>query len=188
MSNVFEDKFMDLQSSMIALCQELVSDVMRVDVIYALCNVDGNMLSFNAFYQANGKVYTLSNLGLSRSMISQFFDCGMEDIGSMIELCKEYGRKMPAEIRMTYCVGNGAFTADYEYNQVLTDEIGIHDRYMMWVKSVDPNYGKPVPPAKDKDAQSAFKGSSAMGEQPKKKDRPKDGRGWKNGFFSIFNK
>lgn len=165
MARVFEDEFMDLHSSIISLCKELVRDVLDVDMIYAYCSIEGGSYSFNAFFTVQGKAVTLKGVDVSHAMKSKFLDIGIGETRKIRELCKEFERPTPTEIKMIYNARTRQFTAEYQYKPMETMDIGIHDLFMGWVKEIDPNYGKETQAV----APAVEVQSSAPTEEPKKK-------------------
>lgn len=138
MERVFEDEFMDLHSSIIDLCRELIRD--RADKIYACCGIEGRMYTFNAFFVVNGKALTLKGIDVPHKTKSAFLNIGIEETIKIAELCRAYERPVPTQIKMIYDVKTKRFTSEYQYKPMETMDIGFHDLFMDWVKEVDPTY------------------------------------------------
>lgn len=45
-----------------------------------------------------------------------------DDVGKIEELCREYGRDMPTEMKLIYNVRSGRFKAEYKYDLVHTND------------------------------------------------------------------
>lgn len=138
MGKVFEDEFMDLHSSIIDLCREFTRD--RVDMIYAYCSIEDGAYSFNAFFTTNGKARSAWEMDISEEIRDAFFRIGIQETIKIGELCEEYGRPVPTQIKMIYDVKTKKFASEYQYKPMETMEIGTHDLFYGWVKEVDPTY------------------------------------------------
>ena len=75
MSKVFEDALMDVQSELISLCLEVVEN-RDIDKVYAYCSIEKKSMMFNAFFEANGKIQTLDQLGIADGLTTQFLRLG----------------------------------------------------------------------------------------------------------------
>ena len=71
----------------------------------------------DAFFEKEGNLYTTSEL-FSEEEIDDFFDCGVEDIENIIDICKAYDVKCPHEFRLTYNVISKSFDSNYNYDNV----------------------------------------------------------------------
>ena len=71
----------------------------------------------DAFVEKEGNLYTTSEL-FSEEEIDDFFDCGVEDIENIIDICKAYDVKCPHEFRLTYNVISKSFDSNYNYDNV----------------------------------------------------------------------
>ena len=103
----FEDKFMEVQASMISLAMEYVQD--QADKIYIYAIAD-SLYSFNLFYEIKGKVvhkHLVNNflpddsqvdIGLQSILLRE----GIKDVENMIEICQEYNREHPTEMWLIY--------------------------------------------------------------------------------------
>ena len=97
----FEDKFMDIQSGMVALAWEAAGDD-DVEVVYLYGSIEGGMTSFNTFFRVNGLVKGLADVITDRTLVFRVLDLGTEDLGRLRALCNEYSRECPTEIRGRY--------------------------------------------------------------------------------------
>ena len=92
----FEDAFVDAQSRVVSLCLELLKNSEKeADKIY---------------------IYLFQND--EEDYIDDFFDCGVEDIENIIDICKAYDVKCPHEFRLTYNVISKSFDSNYNYDNV----------------------------------------------------------------------
>ena len=103
----FEDKFMEVQASMISLAMEYVQE--QADKIYIYAIAD-SLYSFNLFYEIKGKVvhkHLVNNflpddsqvdIGLQSILLRE----GIKDVENMIEICQEYNREHPTEMWLIY--------------------------------------------------------------------------------------
>ncbi len=123
----FEDKVSELQADMISICMEFVED--RADKVYVYASYEEGMTSSRFYYRINNtyveshKVNDALKDGEERYDVSpkrglMVLEVMNEDIEKIEELCKEYGRDMPTEMKMIYDVKSGGFQAQYNYDLV----------------------------------------------------------------------
>ena len=62
MGNKFEDEFMELQSDFVSLCLEVAEQ--KVNKVYIYCSIEKKSTMFNAFFEIDGKIKTLNQLGI----------------------------------------------------------------------------------------------------------------------------
>ncbi|MGQ3376811.1 DUF600 domain-containing protein [Priestia endophytica] len=123
----FEDKFSGLQGDMISICMEFVED--RADKVYVYASCEEGMISGRFYYCINntyvkprkvndalGDGYQTIDVSPERGIAVLKIICG--DIEEIEELCKNYGRDMPTEMKMIYDVKSGGFQAQYNYDLV----------------------------------------------------------------------
>ena len=117
-NKVFEDEFMDIQARIISLCLELLSNAGKeADIVYVYLFQNDDEDYIDAFFEKEGKLYTTNDL-FSEKEIDAFFDCGVEDIESMIELCKANNVKCPHEFKLQYNINTKSFDSNYNYENV----------------------------------------------------------------------
>ena len=116
----FEDKFMEVQVSMISLALEYVQD--QADNIYIYAIAD-SLYSFNLFYEINGNVvhkHLVNNflpddsqvdIGLQSILLRE----GIRDVENMIKICQEYNREHPTEMWLVYDVQKNRLESRYSY-------------------------------------------------------------------------
>ncbi|MYL62223.1 DUF600 family protein [Bacillus hwajinpoensis] len=133
----FEDKFSELQADMISICMEYVEG--RADKVYVYASREGGVISSKFFYLINNnyvKPHKLNDAledGDKRYDVSPKKDFMVlriisEDIEKIEELCKEYNREIPTEMKLVYDVKSSNFKAEYKYELVYRhDEVKTAD-------------------------------------------------------------
>ena len=117
-NKVFEDEFMDIQARIISLCLELLSNAGKeADIVYVYLFQNDDEDYIDAFFEKEGKLYTTNDL-FSEKEIDAFFDCGVEDIESMIELCKAHNVKCAHEFKLIYNINTKSFDSNYNYENM----------------------------------------------------------------------
>lgn len=117
----FEEAFVDAQSRVVSLCLELLKNSeKKADKIYIYLFQNDDEDYIDAFFEKEGNLYTTSEL-FSEEEIDDFFDCGVEDIENIIDICKAYDVKCPHEFRLTYNVISKSFDSNYNYDNVTTE-------------------------------------------------------------------
>ena len=131
MRKVFEDYFSELQADMVSICLEYVDD--RAEKIYIYCSFEQGILSSDFFYKINGKVVKKNKLNdvvingqekydVSISRQEDVSDIINDDIISLKNLCQEYKREMPTQIKLVYDVISNKLNADYTYDLIFSDK------------------------------------------------------------------
>lgn len=120
MNKVFEDEFMDLQSALISLCMEVTEQ--KINKIYVYCSNEKKSKMFNAFFDVNGEIKTLNQLGVPNNLAFQFLKLGTEDLGKLDGICKKYNMQIPTEMKLYYDVSSGKYTAEYKYEEVCSSK------------------------------------------------------------------
>ncbi len=129
----FEDAFMDAQSRVVSLSMELMEySNISVQKIYIYIFQNDCQDYLNAFFEKDGKILRLNDL-FTDEQINAFFDCGIEDVENIINVCNTYDSKCPNEFKLIYNVESGAFDADYHYGDFVSEEgIGLVERFEKW--------------------------------------------------------
>lgn len=137
MPQVFEDEFMDAQARVISLCLELLSlSGEKADKVYAYIFQNEVQDSINAAFGKAGKVFWLNDW-FSDEQIDDFFNCGIEDVENIIEVCQEHDRKCPNTFKLIYDIRTQSLDADYGYEDLASDEDGdIDGDFMSWVEGM----------------------------------------------------
>ena len=140
-TKTFEDEFVDVQEGMISLCEELAGDT-AVDEICIYGSIEDGALSFNAFYLTQGKCVTASKISSEHTTIKQFLREGCDDLIRLSEVCKEYNRPVPTELRLRYKTASRRLDTHYEYDPICTLENNKlpSDIFKSWKESVEKAY------------------------------------------------
>lgn len=131
MGKVFEDSFSELQADMVSICMEYVEN--RAEKIYIYCSFEENMISSGFFYKVNGKVVHKHKLNDAKRSEEKEYDVSIarqraavniinDDIEALKNLCQEYQREMPVEIKLVYNVVENKLNADYKYDLVFSKD------------------------------------------------------------------
>lgn len=127
----FEDKFSELQADMISICMEYVED--RADKVYLYASCEEGVVSSSYFYLINNKYVECHKVNDALSKGEEEYDVSQdrqfavldiinEDVEKIKELCKEYEKDMPTELKLIYNVKSGKLQAEYEYDLVYTND------------------------------------------------------------------
>ncbi|UYW68127.1 immunity protein YezG family protein [Bacillus cereus] len=127
----FEDKFSELQADMISICMEYVED--RADKVYVYASREEGIISGSFFYCINNKYVERHKVNDALEDEDERYDVSTkrqsmvlrilcEDIEKIEELCKEYERDMPTEMKLIYDVHSSKFKAQYKYDLVYTND------------------------------------------------------------------
>ncbi len=126
MAKVFEDLFMDIQADMVYACLDYVDK--DADKIYIYGSFEGRMISSDFFYEIDGKVLERHKLNIisdkydvSHQRQSVCLQILNDDIGELIDLCKEHSRPMPTEIKMVYDVKKNSLNVEYKYDKIYSN-------------------------------------------------------------------
>ena len=117
----FEDKFMEVQVSMISLAMEYVQN--QAEKVYIYCISEEALLSFDVFYKINGtvtKMYAVNEIinkkvDTSKNMMVAVQRFGLEDIQKLLDVCQEYDREYPTEIWLIYDAKKNSLDSRYSY-------------------------------------------------------------------------
>ena len=117
----FEDKFMEVQASMISLALEYVQN--QSEKVYIYCISEEALLSFDVFYKINGivtKIHAVNEIinkkvDTSKNMMVAVQRFGLEDIQKMLDVCQEYNREHPTEMWLIYDVQKNSLDSRYSY-------------------------------------------------------------------------
>ena len=127
----FEDRFSELQADMISICLEFVED--RADKVYVYASREEGVISSSFFYLINNKYVKSHKVNDALENGDERYDVSpkrgfmvlrilCEDIEKIEELCKEYERDMPTEMKLIYDAKSGNFKAEYKYDLVYTND------------------------------------------------------------------
>ena len=99
---VFEDELMDTQSELIALTLNMVGKA--ADKIFAYCSIEAKSQMFNVFFELDGKIKTLNEMGIVPSRAMELLRTGTHGLDKIKEICAKYNYPTPTEIKMIYDV------------------------------------------------------------------------------------
>jgi hypothetical protein len=116
----FEDKFMEIQASMISLATEYVQN--QADKIYIYAIAD-SLYSFNLFYKIKGNIvhkhlvndFLPKKSQVDTSLQSILLKEGVKDIKTLLDVCREYGREHPTEMWLIYDAQKNSLDSRYSY-------------------------------------------------------------------------
>lgn len=129
MKKVFEDFFSELQGDMISICLEYVDN--KAETIYIYCSCEGGVVSSDFFYRINGFIKERHKLNDPNGKMS--YDTSAErqdavlgivndDIIQIKNLCEQYGKAVPTEIKLIYDVKKNSLVANYKYDLVYSTD------------------------------------------------------------------
>jgi len=127
----FEYRFSELQADMISICLEYVEE--RADKVYVYASHEEGLISSRFFYLINNihvKCHKLNDAlvegeeGYDVSSERQFrvLETICDNIEKIKDLCNEYERDMPTEMKIIYDARSGKLQAEYKYDLVYTNE------------------------------------------------------------------
>ena len=134
----FEDAFTDAQAWTISLALELLENNKKeADMIYIYIYQSDTQIFFNAFFAKDKKIYLLNDW-FDDDQINDFFDCGVEDVDNIVEVCDTYDGKCPYEFKLSYNVKTKSFDAKYNYDDIaMENDVDLVDIYKEWQKECE---------------------------------------------------
>ena len=134
----FEDAFTDAQARTISLALELLENNKKeADMIYIYIYQSDTQTFFNAFFAKDKKIYLLNDW-FDDDQINDFFDCGVEDVDNIVEVCDTYDGKCPYEFKLSYNVKTKSFDAKYNYDDIaMENDVDLVDIYKEWQKECE---------------------------------------------------
>lgn len=134
----FEDAFTDAQARTISLALELLENNKKeADMIYIYIYQSDTQIFFNAFFAKDKKIYLLNDW-FNDDQINDFFDCGVEDVDNIVEVCDTYDGKCPYEFKLSYNVKTKSFDAKYNYDDIaMENDVDLVDIYKEWQKECE---------------------------------------------------
>lgn len=136
MGKVFEDEFMELQSDFVSLCLEVAEQ--KVNKVYIYCSIEKKSTMFNAFFEIDGKLKTLNQLGIKNELIMQFLKLGTTDLEKVENVCINYNMPIPTEMKIYYNVETGKYDAQYKYEEVCSAKTGKNagEVFSEWISEI----------------------------------------------------
>ena len=116
----FEDKFMEVQASMISLASEYVRAQAEKIFIYAIAD---SLYSFNVFYKVYGhdvhkhevNEYLQEGLKIDTTLQTSLLREGVKGVKNMVKDCGEYHREYPTEMWLIYDAETNSLKSKYSY-------------------------------------------------------------------------
>ena len=117
----FENKFMEVQASMISLAMEYVQN--QAEKVYIYCISEEALQSYKVFYKINGIVIEMDKVNEvatkkvddSDNMMFSVLRYGNEDIQKLIDVCQDYNREHPTEMWLIYDAQKNSLESRYSY-------------------------------------------------------------------------
>lgn len=133
----FEDAFTDAQARTISLALELLENNKKeADMIYIYIYQSDTQIFLTHFLLKIRKS-TFKRLVRWRSN-QWFFDCGVEDVDNIVEVCDTYDGKCPYEFKLSYNVKTKSFDAKYNYDDIaMENDVDLVDIYKEWQKECE---------------------------------------------------
>ena len=105
--------------------------------IYIYIYQSDTQIFFNAFFAKDKKIYLLNDW-FDDDQINDFFDCGVEDVDNIVEVCDTYDGKCPYEFKLSYNVKTKSFDAKYNYDDIaMENDVDLVDIYKEWQKECE---------------------------------------------------
>lgn len=131
MEKIFEDYFTELQTDMVSICLEYVER--RAEKIFIYCSYEANTLASGFFFKVNGKVVKKNKLNEAILGDEKPFDVSIarqkgviniinNNIIAIKDLCQEYQREMPTQIKLIYDVLENKLNVEYCYELVYSND------------------------------------------------------------------
>ena len=106
-------------------------------MIYIYIYQSDTQIFFNAFFAKDKKIYRLNDW-FDDDQINDFFDCGVEDVDNIVEVCDTYDGKCPYEFKLSYNVKTKSFDAKYNYDDIaMENDVDLVDIYKEWQKECE---------------------------------------------------
>lgn len=117
MNNCFEDEFMDIQAGLVSLAKEVVRAVnARVDRIFVHVGCTDIMAAVNVFFEQDGAIKTMREIGCGYKLMHDFMMIGLEDVRKLRKTGQKYDRPIPIEMKLYYNANTRGFEAEYRYD------------------------------------------------------------------------
>lgn len=127
----FEKYFSEIQADMISICLEYVNN--RAGKIYLYASCEGNIIFSSFFYKINSMYVKKHNLNDAIDKSEERYDVSTErqftvldiineDIKKIKNLCIEYERDVPTELKLIYDVKKNSLKAEYKYDLVYSND------------------------------------------------------------------
>lgn len=132
MPKTFEDYFSEYQTDMVSICLEYVES--QADMIYIYCSNEDKAIFCGFFfciegalverYQLNDKINPRArSFKYKTDNERQYAVLGIlnEDVERIDDVCKQFNRDVPTEMKIIYDVKHNKLTAQYRYDLVYSN-------------------------------------------------------------------
>lgn len=144
---VFEDYFSQLQADMTQICLDYTEG--KAEKLFIYCSCEDNVIAADFFCRINGKTVKKHKLNDARKNGDPEYDVSLgrqktavnalnEKVRSVRELCLQYHRDMPTQIKLVYDAAGNKLRADYAYEPILGKkaDLTIHDVIDAWYQEM----------------------------------------------------
>ena len=76
------------------------------------------------FFDANGEIKTLEQVGVPDEPAFEFLRTGTEDLVKVDGICAKHNMPVPTEMKLYYDVKSGKFDAEYKYEEICSAKTG----------------------------------------------------------------
>lgn len=123
MDRTFEERLAEIQSKMILACMDYADN--RAEYIYIYASREGRCTSSQFFFKINGQVVRKHELGEGFDVSSERQFACLDILRAYIheaeDVCKEYGKDMPTEMKIIYDAENDKTDIAYRYDLVYSN-------------------------------------------------------------------
>ena len=144
MTKKFEDYFSELQTDMVAISLEYVDS--QADMIYIYCSYEPGAYYFNVFYKIDNSILHKHELNLKDKNIydisidrqKTLLKIGRKNLKQIHEICKQFNRDMPTEMKLQYNVRNNSLKGKYKYELVYSNHETLlpNDIFNEWAEEI----------------------------------------------------
>ena len=122
MDKTFEDRFAEVQDKMVRACLEYADN--RVDCAYIYASCEHPCVTGDVFFKVNGQVLKKHKLGEGYDVSPKRQGACLDSLTACIkearDICKEYGKDMPTEMKIIYDTASQKAEVAYRYDLVYT--------------------------------------------------------------------
>lgn len=99
------------------------------------CSIEAKSQMFNVFFELDGKIKTLNEMGIVPSRAMELLRTGTHRLDKIKEVCAKYNYPTPTEIKMIYDVKTKKFNVGYQYKEICSAKTNISagEVFMNWV-------------------------------------------------------
>lgn len=143
MSKVFEDYFSEIQADMVAVCFEYVDG--KAEELFIYCSNENDTMSVSYFYKINNMILErheinkeVSSIDVSIDRQEKVMSILLSDLQRLEDLCKEYSKDVPTEIKIRYNIPKNSLEAKYSYDILYSnsEEKSTEDIEQEWINKL----------------------------------------------------